>query len=281
MYCSLEEAYATAGITSTEVSEEDAARHIKRAESEADKFCFSTFWSLEDNGTASAGSSTTLTDSNKSWTKNKYQYDYLWLYSGTGSGQVRQITSHTGSVITVDRAWSVNPSTDTLYRVIHCGSDPYVSEAVDGTGLASQFTPFYPIVVLESLSIDDTTVTPSSVYKYPKTGQLTLSNTSEVTRFYGSLPQQVEWAFWYGVYPIPSIVQRYAAVLAAIKMLNQQMGGTFDDPSSFELPEASVTVGQAYINIEGTLRRLVEEQKELEGDPQKGGGKLPRYPTLA
>ncbi len=41
------------------------------------------------------------------------------------------------------------------------------------------------------------------------------------------------------------------------------MGGTFDDPSSVTLPEATVVVGQAYINIRSSLETLKEEYMAL------------------
>jgi hypothetical protein len=41
------------------------------------------------------------------------------------------------------------------------------------------------------------------------------------------------------------------------------MGGTFDDPSSVSLPDMTVSVGQAYINIRSSLETLKEEYNEL------------------
>ena len=71
-------------------------------------------------GTATAGASTTLTD-----TKRKEEDDYwtggvIEILAGTGVGQHRNITDFVKStgVITVDVAWSPTPDTTSVYRLV-------------------------------------------------------------------------------------------------------------------------------------------------------------------
>lgn len=56
-----------------------------------------TIW---EKGTATAGSTTTLTDSSKNWTVNQFVGEYVRIFSGTGEDQVRLIASNTATVLT-------------------------------------------------------------------------------------------------------------------------------------------------------------------------------------
>ena len=81
---------------------------------------------LQDRGTATAGSSSTLTDT----LKRKEVDDYwkggkLEIYSGTGSGQTRDITGFVQStaVISVTPNFVTTPDTTSLYRVVKSFAD--------------------------------------------------------------------------------------------------------------------------------------------------------------
>ena len=71
-----------------------------------------------DSGTATAGASTTITDSGKSWTVNAYANQIVKITGGTGSGQVRNITSNTATALTVSDAWRTNPDATSTYQII-------------------------------------------------------------------------------------------------------------------------------------------------------------------
>ena len=75
-------------------------------------------------GVATAGASTTLTNSAKSWTTNQWTNYQVKILSGTGIGQIRTIASNTGTVLTVSSAWTTNPDTTSVY-VIH-GNEDYI-----------------------------------------------------------------------------------------------------------------------------------------------------------
>jgi hypothetical protein len=74
----------------------------------------------QERGTATAGATTSLTD-----TKRKEEDDFwtggvIEILSGTGSGQIRDITDFVSStgVISVDPAFATTPDTTSIYRVI-------------------------------------------------------------------------------------------------------------------------------------------------------------------
>lgn len=70
-----------------------------------------------DSGTATGGSTTTLTDSGKSWTTNAHAGRAVTITGGTGSGQVGRIASNTGTVLTIASAWAVAPDGTSTYRI--------------------------------------------------------------------------------------------------------------------------------------------------------------------
>jgi hypothetical protein len=71
-----------------------------------------------DSGTASAGDTLVLGDSSKNWTDNAFTNKVLKLTGGTGSGQVRNITSNTDFILTIDKEWDTTPDNTTTYQII-------------------------------------------------------------------------------------------------------------------------------------------------------------------
>lgn len=69
------------------------------------------------SGTATAGASTTLTNSAKTWATNQFTNYQIRITAGTGIGQVRTIASNTGTVITVSSAWTVTPDATSQYAI--------------------------------------------------------------------------------------------------------------------------------------------------------------------
>ena len=67
-------------------------------------------------GTASSATTTTLVDTTKNWTTNYAGWDLI-LVDGLGNGQIRTITSSTGSTLTIDRAWDVTPEIGAKYVI--------------------------------------------------------------------------------------------------------------------------------------------------------------------
>lgn len=72
-------------------------------------------------GTATAGAATSLTNSAKSWTANQWTNFQVRITAGTGVGQVRNISSNTGTALTVP-TWTTNPDATSQY-VIEANQD--------------------------------------------------------------------------------------------------------------------------------------------------------------
>lgn len=70
-------------------------------------------------GTATAGGSTTLTDSGASFPTSGVGLTGcpVAIIAGTGAGQYRLVSSNTATELTVSSAWTTNPSTDSVYLV--------------------------------------------------------------------------------------------------------------------------------------------------------------------
>jgi len=75
-------------------------------------------------GTATAGGAATLTNSGKSWTTNQWTNYQIRITAGTGAGQIRTISSNTGTVITVSSNWTTQPDNTSQYSIE--GNDDFI-----------------------------------------------------------------------------------------------------------------------------------------------------------
>lgn len=267
MYCSTDDVFRTAGITSTEISADNVTQFILEAEEMVDRLTNTTYWSLKDSGTADAGAGDNeLDDATKAWIPDNFVNNICWIYSGTGSGQARLITDSTATKLTVESNWTTNPDATSLYRVIHTGKDAHKSsETYEGDDTDTLFLDKYPLIILEDVTIDSTSVTTSYVYKYEGQGKLVLGTSDvEVDYWTSKKAQKNVVSYWWGVYPLPLEARRLTQIYASIMCLEAQMGGTHNIPSTYSLPEGSVTIGQAYINIKGTWDTLMKEKANVE-----------------
>ena len=97
-YCTTDEVYEATKLTTSVVPAASVTNFILAAEESVDKFTFTTYWNVEDSGTATDGDDATLTDSGQTWSTNGFAEMELWIYGGTGIGQIRTISSNTGTV---------------------------------------------------------------------------------------------------------------------------------------------------------------------------------------
>jgi len=268
-YCSAADIYAATKLSSTVVPEASVIAFISAAERFVDLKTFTTYHAEEVSGLAESSDATSVTDDDAAWDVNAYANMYVWIYGGTGATQFRKILSNTADTLTVDTAWSTNPDNTSTYRIVYTASNPNVSELIDGTGNSTLFLDNYPLLNVQSLSITDINITVSSLYTYERLGKIMLSKTSEVRYFYAYEPQLVDLNFWYGVYPLPAEVKRFTIVQASLSTLAAQIGGTYATPSTYTLPEVSLSIGQAYVNIRETFNSLLKEAQALEVILQK------------
>lgn len=71
----------------------------------------------EQNGLATAATSTTLTDSTQTWTVNAFVGMTVRIIGGLGDGQVRTVSSNTATQITVSSAWTTTPDTTSEFTI--------------------------------------------------------------------------------------------------------------------------------------------------------------------
>ena len=78
-----------------------------------------TFDRLEDAGYSSDGNTmTTLHDTRKTWSASNFTTSYtVGIISGTGTGQVRSISAHTSTQLTVSSAWDTPPDSSSFYVI--------------------------------------------------------------------------------------------------------------------------------------------------------------------
>lgn len=70
-----------------------------------------------DAGTATAGSSTTIVDSTKTWEINRWANYSVRITSGTGDGQIIPILSNTATTITMMYPWATAPDSTSTYCI--------------------------------------------------------------------------------------------------------------------------------------------------------------------
>lgn len=69
------------------------------------------------NGMVTAATSTTISDSAKSWAVNEWADESVTIIYGTGAGQTRTIVSNTVTDLTISAAWATTPDTTSAYSV--------------------------------------------------------------------------------------------------------------------------------------------------------------------
>lgn len=70
-----------------------------------------------DAGIATAGASTTITDSTKTWTTDRWKNYVVRIMAGTGAGQYRPIASNTATALTVVGSWATTPDSTSVYTI--------------------------------------------------------------------------------------------------------------------------------------------------------------------
>lgn len=137
---------------------------------------------------------------------------------------------------------------------------------LEGTGTDVIFLPRTPIKSISALAIsldgsNYTTITvATNLWYWANSGKVQLKNSAEVTTFDNTYPQSVKITYVYGSTPDPSI-KRFTAIVCGLNCLTAQMGGTFDDITSYQLPELSASKGEPWTNIFNTAQLLEKEMK--------------------
>lgn len=75
-------------------------------------------------GTASSATTTTITNTPKTWTVNQWTNYQIRITGGTGLGQIRTIASNTSNVLTVSSVFTITPDATSTYELT--GNDDYM-----------------------------------------------------------------------------------------------------------------------------------------------------------
>lgn len=263
-YVTPDEVRILLGLSDTDISDANTNTIIDFAMDEVDKLTNTRYLVAQDSGTASAGTASTLSDSSKSWTVDEWNSDaslvggyMVHIYSGTGSGQCRTITDNTATQLTVSPDWSTTPDATSLYRIFE---NTHETETFDGDGTDSYFTQWYPLLEVQSLTIDSTDITlgGTSLYTYKETGELKLGSTAGKSTFLDTSPQLCVLKYHFGVYPIPNIIKKFTAITAALMIGGHMIGNTYTFATSYTVPEYTINKGVPYPHFE----KIVGEMKK-------------------
>lgn len=91
-----------------------------------------------DNGTATSGATTSITQTGKTWGVNQWKDWLVRITSGTGSGQVKRISSNTATALTTSGAapagglWATTPASGSVYT-IYKGTPTETGKATSGS----------------------------------------------------------------------------------------------------------------------------------------------------
>lgn len=88
-----------------------------------------------DSGTATAGTTSTLTDSGKAWGIDEHRGKLVRITGGTGAGQVKHISANTATVLTIsgqDSIWGTTPDNTSTY-IIYEGPPVTTAKATSGS----------------------------------------------------------------------------------------------------------------------------------------------------
>ena len=126
----------------------------------------------------------------------------------------------------------------------------------------------YPVISITSLTtLDDDGDTVDILTE--NTEYHLFKDTGKIWIYSGKIPygdnkKKIKIIYNAGTETVPRIVQRLTSVIAGIHVLVHQMGGTYNDVTSYSLPEGiSVSLGEPYTQIRETLNRLEKERDRL------------------
>ena len=155
-----------------------------------------------------------------------------------------------------------------IERYLHTKLEPTaVTETLYGTNDVHLILSNIPVISpITSLTIDDTSITPSEVYVNEDRGMLILKDNAEESSFKNTKNYpliEVTYNYGYATGECPQEYKNLVVMLASIMTLATQTGGTFDDPSTISLPSFSYSIGQAYVNIKGAIDNMLVSYKEM------------------
>lgn len=84
------------------------------------------------------------------------------------------------------------------------------------------------------------------------------------TKEFAQQNHRVKIVYTYGYEVIPTNIRNLVGNIAAMRIITQQIGGTYDDVTSYSLPSGvSIGVGEPYTNMREALTRLEKANTEI------------------
>lgn len=139
------------------------------------------------------------------------------------------------------------------------------NESIEGPEINTIFLSHFPvqaITTMKSYDVDGTlqkTWTGSDYWLDLDVGRIRLRSDE-----FANQRRRVEVVYTQGYFSVPRKIKDLTASIAAIQILVQQIGGTYDDVTTYSLPTGiSVSVGEPYMNMRATIERLEKRVQEL------------------
>ncbi len=186
----------------------------------------------------------------------------VWKTAGVGGDVISR--SDTVEAIIAATA-EVDKMTERVYR------STQVTETYYGDETNVLMLDNYPVLSLDSLTIDGDSVTTSDVDVDLVTGRCVLSTNAEVTKFKMSSDDKrnISVTYTWGDNTVPREIRRFTECIAAINILAQQTGGTYNDITSFSIGGYTASLGEPYTNIRQTVSYLNKEINRLMDNIKK------------
>lgn len=84
------------------------------------------------------------------------------------------------------------------------------------------------------------------------------------TKKFSHQNNRVKVVYTYGYSTVPANIKNLTATICAMRMLIQQIGGTYDDVTSYSLPSGvSIGVGEPYMNMTRAIEKLKDDKNTL------------------
>ena len=127
----------------------------------------------------------------------------------------------------------------------------------DGNGKSIIYPRYYPIISVTSLYVNDSLVSPSDIVVYgtAKEGGF-ISFTRGSGNFFYIGQRNVKITYKTGYETIPRIAKKAVSERAAIMTLIHQLGGTYDDITSYSIGDTTISKGEPSANIQKTMQNL-------------------------
>jgi hypothetical protein len=140
-----------------------------------------------------------------------------------------------------------------------------IEDLDDDEEIATIFLDYRPVQSITSVVSYDTTDTiavtwtASDYWADLGTGIIRLR-----TKKFSHQNNRVKVIYTYGYSTVPANIKNLTATICAMRILIQQIGGTYDDVTSYSMPSGvSIGVGEPYMNMTRAIEKLEKEKKTL------------------